>query len=187
MGKRFKKAAGRAAIAAAAVLAIGFAMPERKGMPAGKPGDFNKKSFWYWPWTRGKAGSPHAGVDIFGREGAPVVSQTGGIVLYAGWLGGVSGNAVFVLGPKWRVHVYLHLKRVDADFLDWASPGEQIATLGRTGNARRTPPHVHYQIATLIPYPWLYGYRNAVEGIPAEFDWMTMFLLNPADHLPKVE
>ena len=44
---------------------------------------YNHNTFWYWPWTRGENGHPHTGVDIFGKVGTPVVSQTGGIVLYA--------------------------------------------------------------------------------------------------------
>ena len=99
--------------AAAAVLVAGYLIPERKAMPCGTLGDYNHQSFWYWPWTRGTEGCPHTGIDIFGKTGTPVVSQTGGLVLYAGNMPGNAGNSVFVLGPKWRIHQYLHLNSVD--------------------------------------------------------------------------
>ena len=121
-------------------------------MPCGTTADYNHESFWYWPWTRGKNGHPHTGVDIFGKIGTPVCSQTGGTVLYAQEMKGKAGNSVFVLGPKWRIHEYLHLNSITTKPFSFVKPGEQIATLGKTGNAANTPAHVHYGIVTPNPY-----------------------------------
>ncbi len=168
-----------------AIIGIGFLIPERKAMPCGNASDYNHKSFWHWPWTRGTAGSPHTGVDIFGKVGAPVVSQTGGIVLYSGHFNGTAGNSVFVLGPKWRLHEYLHLQSADAMFFQLVKPGEQIGTLGKSGNAVNTPAHVHYGIFTPIPYVWKYFDKIGTDNQPSRYNWMKMFWLNPADHLPQ--
>ena len=172
-------------VACVVILAIGYAIPERSAMPCGNPSSYNKQSFWTHPWTRGVDGSPHYGVDIFGKEGSPVVSQTGGIVIYAGWFNDIAGNMVCVLGPKWRIHEYMHMKEVMVSTGDWMSTGEQIGTLGKTGNAAKTPPHTHYSILTPVPYFWLYNESYGKSGVPERFNWMKMFYLNPADYLPS--
>lgn len=168
------------------VFVAGFLIPERKAMPVGSPNDFNHGSFWYWPWTRGTDGSPHLGVDIFGSAGTPVVSQTGGIVIYAKWLNNTAGNAVVVLGPKWRIHHYFHLDGVDAKPLRFVKPDTRIGTIGNTGNASTTPSHVHYGIATPIPYVWRWFDTSAPhKQPPSKYNWMKVFYLDPAEHLPK--
>ena len=183
--RKLLKGIGVLFVVVAVVLAIGYAIPERCAMPCGTPSSYYKHSFWTHPWTRGIEGSPHYGVDIFGKEGSPVVSQTGGIVIYAGWFNDTAGNMVCVLGPKWRIHEYMHLQEIMVSFGDWMSVDEQIGTLGRTGNAKNTPPHTHYSILTPIPYFWLYNENYGKESVPEKFNWMKMFYLNPADHLPQ--
>lgn len=169
--------------AAAAVLVAGYLIPERKAMPCGTPGDYNHQSFWYWPWTRGTEGCPHTGIDIFGKTGTPVVSQTGGLVLYAGNMPGNAGNSVFVLGPKWRIHQYLHLNSVDTKFLRFVKPDEKIGTLGKSGNAANTPAHLHYGVVTPIPYVWKIFAEEGSCNPPKKFNWRLMFWLDPTDHI----
>ncbi|MBQ3250573.1 MAG: M23 family metallopeptidase [Bacteroidales bacterium] len=170
--------------ALAAVLIAGYIIPERKAMPCGTPADYNQNSFWHWPWTRGVNGHPHTGVDIFGKVGTPVVSQTEGLVIYAKNMPGKAGNSVFVLGPKWRIHEYLHLHTVDCTVMDFVKPGELIGTLGKSGNAASTPAHVHYGIVTPIPYVWRAFGTAGTCNPPKRFNWRLMFWLDPADHLP---
>ena len=166
------------------LLLAGYLIPERKAMPCCRPSDYNHQSFWHWPWTRGQAGHPHTGVDIFGKVGTKVVSQTGGIVLFAGEYGGKAGNGVVVLGPKWRIHMYLHLHTVDTKAGKFVRPEEQIGTLGKSGNAAKTPAHVHYGVITPIPYVWRFFQNEGTCNPPAWFNWRLMFWLDPADHLP---
>ncbi len=89
----------------------------------------------------------HQGVDIFARRGTPVVSTTRGIVASVRE-GGLGGRQVWVLGPAGERHYYAHLD-------DWApglargdivQPGDALGTVGTTGNAHGTPPHLHYGI-----------------------------------------
>lgn len=168
----------------AIVIASGYLIPERKAMPCCTPADYNHKSFWYWPWTRGERGCPHTGIDIFGRVGTPVVSQTGGLVIYAKNMPGKAGNSVFVLGPKWRIHEYLHLNTIDCTVMDYVQPGELIGTLGKSGNAVSTPPHVHYGIITPIPYFWKAFRTAGTCNPPKRFNWRLMFWLDPTEHIP---
>lgn len=167
-----------------AIITIGYLLPERKAMPCGTSSDYNHQSFWHWPWTRGVNGCPHTGVDIFGKVGTPVVSQTGGLVLYAQNMPGKAGKSVFVLGPKWRIHEYLHLDTIRTDPFQFVKPNEVIGTLGKTGNAVNTPAHVHYGIITPIPYVWKVFSKEGTCNPPSRFNWRLMFWLNPADHLP---
>ncbi len=170
-------------IAVIVIIAIGFIIPERKAMPCGTTADYNHESFWYWPWTRGREGHPHTGVDIFGKIGTPVHSQTGGIVLLAQGMKGKAGNSVYILGPKWRMHEYLHLDTITTKRFSFVKPGEQIATLGKTGNAAKTPAHVHYGVITPIPYVWRLWADEGSCNPPKKFNWMLMFVLDPNGHL----
>lgn len=100
----------------------------------------------------------HDGVDIFADRGTPVVSTTQGVVV-AVRDSGLGGRQVWVLGPARQRHYYAHLD-------DWAPalkqgdrvyPGAVLGTVGTTGNARGTPPHLHYGI---------YGSEGAYDPLP---------------------
>ena len=166
------------------VLFCGYLIHEPKEMPCCTPADYNHQSFWHWPWTRGVNGHPHTGVDIFGEVGTPVKTQTGGFVVYSKYMNNTAGNAVFVLGPKWRIHMYLHLDTRKYNAGSFLAPGDIIGTLGNTGNAKNTPPHVHYGIFTPIPYVWNFFIPIGEGNQPIKYNWRKMFWLNPAKHLP---
>jgi murein DD-endopeptidase MepM/ murein hydrolase activator NlpD len=132
---------------------------------------YNAKSFWYYPW--GKSGT-HKGVDIFAKEGTTVNSSTGGLVLFTGEIER-GGKVVLIVGPKWRLHYYAHLRDIDTGLFFWTGKGEKIGSVGTTGNAKGKSPHLHYSIVTLIPYPW------RVDG--EKQGWKKMFYLNPITYL----
>lgn len=161
------------AIVIAALFILGLILPQRFSMPVdgATKADYNSKSFWYYPW--GKSGT-HKGVDIFAKEGTEVTSSISGLVIYTGEMG-MGGNVVFVLGPKWRVHYYAHLKEIKTSAFSWASRDEVIGTVGTSGNAKGKQPHLHYSIVTLIPYIWRIDSDH--QG------WKKMFYLNPIDYL----
>lgn len=156
-----------------AIICIGYLLPETFTMPvegAGKS-DYNQESFWYYPW--GRSGT-HKGVDIFAKEGTNVRAATGGIVIYSGTMG-MGGNVVLVLGPKWHVHYYAHLSKQHAETFDSVSSGECIGEVGTTGNAAGKSPHLHYSIATIIPYLWQMDSDH--QG------WKKMFYVDPTPAL----
>lgn len=154
-------------------LVIGFLVPQPFTNPVegADSRSYNPKSFWFYPW--GKSGT-HKGVDIFAKEGTNVNSSTAGLVLFRGEIK-MGGNVVFVLGPKWRIHYYAHLKDINTSIFSWTNQNEKIGTVGTTGNAKGKSPHLHYSISTLIPYPWRMD--TARQG------WKKMFYLNPMDYL----
>lgn len=160
---------------ALSILTIGYLIPENMSIPVADAtkGSWNKDSFWYYPW--GKSGT-HKGIDIFAKEGKDVIAATSGIILYKGELSR-GGNALVVLGPKWRIHYYAHLKTFHTHLFDFVLRNEKIAEVGTTGNAKGKPPHLHYSFVTLIPYPW------RIDG--DHQGWKKMFYLNPTEHFNK--
>ena len=89
----------------------------------------------------------HEGVDIFAPRGTPVLAATDGLVV-AIREGGLGGRQVWVMGPGRQRHYYAHLDDW-ADLLsvgDFVRAGDPLGTVGDTGNARGTPPHLHYGV-----------------------------------------
>lgn len=100
----------------------------------------------------------HQGVDIFAPRGTPIRSATRGLVVSVR-AGGLGGRVIWILGPAGERHYYAHLE-------DWApalargrvvQPGELLGFVGDSGNARGTPPHLHYGI---------YGAQGAYDPLP---------------------
>jgi murein DD-endopeptidase MepM/ murein hydrolase activator NlpD len=157
------------------LLASGFCLPERLVIPVkgATKSDWNAKSFWFSPW--GKSGV-HKGIDIFAKEGTPVIAACSGVVVQADFAPG-GGNVVSVLGPKWRIHYYAHLKNIKAGNGEFISQGSEVGTVGSTGNAAGKQPHLHYAIITQIPYVWLFR--------ADKYGFDRMFFLNPHERLRR--
>lgn len=157
----------------AALIAMGFLLPEPKTIPVegASSKDWNPETFWFYPWGSSVV---HKGIDIFGRKGTPVIAPTNLWVLYAGEIS-KGGNVVLALGPKWRLHYFAHLDTVSVKAGQGLGSGEAIARLGDTGNALGKPPHLHYSIVTLIPYLWRVD--DAIQG------YKKMFYLDPGAYL----
>jgi murein DD-endopeptidase MepM/ murein hydrolase activator NlpD len=152
-----------------AILITGLLIPAKYSIPVqnATSKDWNKHSYWFYPW--GESGV-HKGIDIFAKKGTPALASTAGIVIFKGSLAR-GGNAVAVLGPKWRIHYYAHLKSHDVHVLEWVSSGEKIGEVGDTGNAKGKPPHLHFSILNLIP--------NPAEITLETQGWKRMFYINP--------
>lgn len=136
--------------------------------------DWNHQTFWNNRWGRSGV---HKGIDIFANVNRPVIAAAPGIVIFSGQrlLG---GNTVAILGPKWRIHYYAHMKKIEVGLFSLVSRKQEIGTVGRTGNARNKPSHLHYSIMSLIPYPWRWD--DSMQG------WKKAFFLDPTRQLlPK--
>jgi len=113
-----------------------------------------------WHGARSE-GRKHEGIDIFAKRGTPVLSATQGIVLRVG-TNRLGGLVVWVLGPGGQRHYYAHLE----GYSDVApgmrvEEGRVLGFVGNTGNAKGTPPHLHYGVyeagGAVNPYPMLKG------------------------------
>ena len=157
------------------VFIIGFIIPQDLTMPVegAQTADYNKDSFWYYPWGKSVT---HKGVDIFAKSNTPIQSSTKGIVVSTG-TNGRGGNYLLILGPKWRLHYYAHVKEIKTSRFAYVNHNSAIATVGTSGNAKGKAPHLHYSIFTLLPYVWRID--NDKQG------WKKMFFLNPIEYLNK--
>ena len=108
---------------------------------------YDQNSFWAYPWGKSVY---HKGVDIFAKQGTPVLSSTRGFVAFTGQFS-LGGNVVLVIAPGWKLHYYAHLKEIKTSSFSLVSEGDQIGTVGTTGNAKGKPPHLHYSIQRLFP------------------------------------
>ncbi len=152
------------------ILLIGFLLPQKMVIPVqgANTDSWHKNSFWAYPWG---SSVTHKGIDIFAQRGTPVIASTKGIVVYT-HEGGKGGKSVMVLGPKWRFHYYAHLDDIQTFTFKPLGRGTMLGTVGDTGNAKGTPPHLHYAITTPFPYFTRWD-SEAVQG------WKKIFYLNP--------
>ncbi len=159
------------AIAFLGIIALGLILPMRGVIPVQNATrkDWNANSYWFAPW--GKSGV-HKGIDIFAKRGTPVISSTSGLVVYTGNIS-MGGNVVAILGSKWRIYYYAHLNSIHTQTFNWATQGEIIGAVGNTGNAAGKPPHLHYSVLSLIPYPWRFSRQT--QG------YKKMFFMDPND------
>lgn len=88
----------------------------------------------------------HEGVDIFAARGTPVVSATDGVVVRVGETR-LGGRVVWVWDPTRGLRFYYaHLDEQMVATGELVEAGDVIGTVGNTGNARTTPPHLHFGI-----------------------------------------
>ncbi len=108
----------------------------------------------YDPFTGQSA--VHAGVDMAGSTGEPIVSAAPGTVVRAGWFGGY-GNCIEVEHGHGMATRYGHLSRIQVHVGDHVSAGDQIGRMGSTG--RSTGSHLHFEVRVdgraVDPMPYL--------------------------------
>ena len=88
----------------------------------------------------------HEKVDIFAARGTPVVASSDGIVTKVGE-NRLGGRVVWVWNPSRGVRLYyahLHEQLVRTGSIVRA--GDALGTVGNTGNAKATAPHLHFGI-----------------------------------------
>lgn len=91
----------------------------------------------------------HEGVDIFAPRGSPVVSAADGIVSEVG-TNRLGGLVIWVLDPgRQQLLYYAHLDSQIAREGTRIRRGDTLGLVGNTGNARTTPPHLHFGIYTM--------------------------------------
>ncbi len=127
----------------------------RNGMacPVAAPNSFIDS--WGFPRPGGRT---HEGTDIMAVSGAPVVAITDGRITFEGY-GTSAGNWLILSGDDGDSYWYMH-NRKNLLSEGRVRVGEQIATVGDTGNAIGGPPHVHFEYhpgggGPVNPYPLL--------------------------------
>lgn len=105
----------------------------------------------YW------SGGHHTGLDFAAPVGTPVFAAMSGTVVEAGW-GGSYGNYVLVKHGNGHSTMYAHLNTIGAGVGQSVSAGQQIGTVGTSGNV--TGAHLHFEVLDaggnrMNPRPWL--------------------------------
>ncbi|MBB3221128.1 M23 family metallopeptidase [Pseudoduganella umbonata] len=134
------------------------AMPKPQMLPVPVEGVRPRALRDTWGGAR-SAGRKHEGIDIFARRGTPVLSSTEGIVTQVG-TNRLGGLVVWVMGPGGQRHYYAHLDRyADVQAGMRIEAGRVLGYVGDSGNAKGTPPHLHYGVydvgGAINPYPLL--------------------------------
>jgi murein DD-endopeptidase MepM/ murein hydrolase activator NlpD len=86
----------------------------------------------------------HHGVDIFAKRHTPVIAPSRAFVrrVRESDIGGLN---IWLHDAERGLHMYFaHLQTQDVKPNTYVEPGQRIGTVGNTGNARRTPSHLHF-------------------------------------------
>jgi murein DD-endopeptidase MepM/ murein hydrolase activator NlpD len=129
--------------------------PTPEGGVAAPPGGLPAAGRVTGMYSDQRSGHLHAGWDIAGPMGSPIVSPTGGKVLEAQRRSGY-GLTIDVLSPDGKhVFRYAHLQGMNVKAGDVIQPGHQIATMGNTGTSHEGGPtgvHLHTEVHDAARY-----------------------------------
>jgi predicted chitinase len=130
-----------------------------------------------WHACRDGCARQHKGNDLMADEGAPAVAVEAGVIAKVDDTDdGNGGLTVWLRGDSGVAYYYAHNAENLVSEGQRVGRGQMIARVGRTGNARTTPPHIHFQInlcgetssdepCTVNPYPYLRSWaQGAVDG-----------------------
>jgi murein DD-endopeptidase MepM/ murein hydrolase activator NlpD len=110
--------------------------------PVGDPHEFIDS--WGFPRAGGRS---HEGSDIFAERGTPLVAVEDGVLARVGndRLGGIK---LWLVGESGTHYYYAHLERYAPGVTEGAAvdAGDVIGYVGDSGDAKGTPPHLHFQL-----------------------------------------
>jgi peptidoglycan LD-endopeptidase LytH len=117
----------------------------------------------------------HHGVDIFAPRHTPVRAPS------RAWVRRVNertlgGRVVWLRDEERSLNLYFaHLQTQDVVEGAWVDPGDVIGTVGNTGNARTTPPHLHFGIyvrdqGPIDPFPFIHQAEGEARGTNLDLD-----------------
>lgn len=102
----------------------------------------------YWGASRDGGKRRHEGIDIFAPKRTPVIAAADGVITGVKE-GGLGGKVVWMkLLDKELYLYYAHLDRQLVRDGQQVKKGDTLGLVGNTGNARRTPSHLHFGIYT---------------------------------------
>jgi murein DD-endopeptidase MepM/ murein hydrolase activator NlpD len=114
------------------------------------------QSFWGAP--RGGGTRKHEGNDLFAPKGTNLLATTDGEITRLTSTG-IGGKTVWLYDRELGLrYYYAHLDEQLVRKGQRVRRGDVVGTVGNTGNARTTPPHLHFGIyddGAIDPYPFL--------------------------------
>ena len=113
----------------------------------------------FWGASRDGGRRKHQGIDIFASKGTPVVAITDGVIVERAHTR-IGGKVLWLKSAAhgWTAY-YAHLDKQNVREGQYVRKGEVLGTVGKTGNARYTPAHLHFGIykasGPVNPYPYV--------------------------------
>jgi len=117
----------------------------------------------------------HHGIDIFAPRGTPVVAAAEGTVRRVETTG-IGGKVVWLWESEQNLSLYYaHLDSQLVEPGRRVRTGDTLGTVGNTGNARGTPPHLHFGIyrprrGPVDPYPFVHASRAEPPPVRVELE-----------------
>jgi murein DD-endopeptidase MepM/ murein hydrolase activator NlpD len=109
----------------------------------------------------------HEGTDVFGAFGSPVLAVSRGVIVRMG-VAKLGGNKLWLKSVDGTEYYYAHLSAFVEGTTDGSvvEAGDIIGFLGDSGNAKGTPPHVHFEVhpggeGPVNPFPFLDAVRKS--------------------------
>jgi murein DD-endopeptidase MepM/ murein hydrolase activator NlpD len=115
----------------------------------------------------------HHGIDIFAPRGTPVLAAARGTVRSVS-PNNLGGNVVWLSDyERGQTLYYAHLDRHHVVAGQSVEIGDTLGFVGNTGNARSTPPHLHFGVyrrgqGPRDPYPYVYRSAARLPSIVAD-------------------
>lgn len=128
-----------------------------------------------WGVDRDGGRRSHEGIDIFARRGTPVVATSAGVVNRVN-VTNLGGKVVWVRDPVRNANLYFaHLDSQHVSNGDRVQVGDTIGFVGNTGNARTTPPHLHFGVyrrgeGAVNPAPFISAPEGMLAPLTADLD-----------------
>jgi peptidoglycan LD-endopeptidase LytH len=126
-------------------------------------------SFFGAPRDNGKRS--HEGVDIFARKGTPVIAPADGVISRVS-VTRLGGKVVWMKDPE-RGHSY-YFAHLDSQMVKPGMrvyKGHVLGLVGNTGNAIKTPPHLHfgiYRSGAKDPLHYIHQVEQAMATLPID-------------------
>jgi murein DD-endopeptidase MepM/ murein hydrolase activator NlpD/SH3-like domain-containing protein len=114
----------------------------------------------YFGAERDAGARQHHGIDIFAPRGTPVLAAARGVVRSIS-PNNLGGNVVWLSDTeRGQTLYYAHLDRHNVTAGQEVEIGDTLGFVGNTGNARTTPPHLHFGVyrrgqGPIDPYPFV--------------------------------
>jgi murein DD-endopeptidase MepM/ murein hydrolase activator NlpD len=103
--------------------------------------------------SRARGSRVHEAIDIMASRGTPVIAAAPGTVEKL-FLSKAGGNTIYLRSQdRGTIHYYAHLDRYEAGLKEGQriARGQRLGTVGSTGNASPSAPHLHFAILRTTP------------------------------------
>ncbi len=109
----------------------------------------------------------HDGVDIFALRGTALYACTAGVVIDVPRPRNIYGNTVWIENASGYRFLYCHLDRVFVNVGHSVTMNTIVGTVGNTGNATKTPSHLHFEIHYPAGQTYTCKYCAPAKGVSA--------------------